>query len=155
MDRICHFRRGNFKGSVGMYEGHNQNQDYTRQNYRGGYQGNYRNENYERGRSRSRERWLPGERRNVRSISNNRSRSGLTACTIRDRIRCYKFGEYDHFTKDCPTNKIEKEIDQIQQLYNMDEEQTPLKALATDTYDSLNRIDSLDEIPITSEHLNL
>ena len=40
-------------------------------------------------------------------------------------------------------------------MYNMDEEQTSLKELATDIYDSLNRIDSLDEIPITSEHLNL
>ena len=34
-------------------------------------------------------------------------------------------------------------------MYNMDEEQTSLKELATDIYDSLNRIDSLDEIPIT------
>ena len=40
-------------------------------------------------------------------------------------------------------------------MYIMDEEQTSLKALATDTNDSLNRIDSLDEILITSEHLNL
>ena len=40
-------------------------------------------------------------------------------------------------------------------MYNKDEEQTSLKMLAADTYDSLNRIDSLDEIPITSEHLNL
>ena len=57
--------------------------------------------------------------------------------------------------KNCPAYKIEKEIDQMQEMYNMDEEQTSLKALATDTYDSLNRIDSLDEILITSEHLNL
>ena len=37
----------------------------------------------------------------------------------------------------------------------MDEGQTTLKALATDIYENLNRIDSLDEILITSEHLNL
>ena len=34
--------------------------------------------------------------------------------------------------------KVEKESEQIQQMYNMDEEQTTLKLLATDTYDSLN-----------------
>ena len=33
-----------------------QNQNFRRQNNRGGYRGNYRNENYERGRTRSRER---------------------------------------------------------------------------------------------------
>ena len=37
----------------------------------------------------------------------------------------------------------------------MDEEQTLLKTLVEYTYDSLNRIDSLDEIPITCEHLIL
>ena len=70
--------------------------------------------------------------------------SGSRANTKRDRIRCYKCREYDHFTKDCPANKIEKEINEIEQMYNMYEYQTSLKALATDTYDSLNRIDSLD-----------
>ena len=29
-----------------MYESHNQNENDTRQIYRGGYGGNYRNENY-------------------------------------------------------------------------------------------------------------
>ena len=45
----------------------------------------------------------------------------------RDRIRCYKCREYDHFAKDCPTSKIEKEAEQIQEMYNMDKEQTALK----------------------------
>ena len=71
----------------------------------------------------------------------------------RDRIRCYKCREYDHFAKECPTSKVEKESEQIQQMYNMDEEQTALKLLATDTYDSLNRINSTEETPM--DHLNL
>ena len=33
-----------------------QNQNFKRQNNKGGYRGNYRNENYDRGRGRSRER---------------------------------------------------------------------------------------------------
>ena len=99
-----------------MYESCNQNQNYPTQNYRDGYRGNYRNKNYERGRSRSLERWLPGDRRNDRNISNSRSRSGSRVSTNRDRIRCCKCRQYDHFTKACPTNKIEKETDQIQQI---------------------------------------
>ena len=57
--------------------------------------------------------------------------------TDRDRIRCYKCRMYDHFTKDCLTSKIDKEKDQIQQMLNMDEDQTVLKTLVIDTYDSL------------------
>ena len=36
-------------------------------------------------------------------------------------------------------SKEEKEIEQIQQMFSLDEEQTSLKALATDTYDKLPR----------------
>ena len=101
------FRRGNVGGNERTY------QNFGRQN-RGGYRGNYRNENYkrERGRSRSRERSFSGNinnRRNDRSIRNSRSRPGSRTSTNRDRIRCYKCREYDHFTKDCPTSKEERE----------------------------------------------
>ena len=37
-----------------------QNQNFSRQNKRGGYRGNYRNNKYETGRSRSRERSYSG-----------------------------------------------------------------------------------------------
>ena len=46
--------------------------------------------------------------------------------------------EYDHFARECLTSKIEKETEQIQWMYNMDEEQTSLKTLATHNYDNLN-----------------
>ena len=42
-------------------------------------------------------------------------------------IRCYKCREYDHFPKDCLTWKLEKETEQVQQMYNMDEEKASLK----------------------------
>ena len=67
--------------------------------------------------------------------------------TNRDRIRCYKCREYDLFTKDCPTAaKAERETEQIQQMFNLDEEQTTLKTLAIDTYDSLNCVRSIEEV---------
>ena len=127
------------------------NQDYRCHNYRGGYRRNYRNHNYERGKSRSRDRQYSNNRRNDRS--NSRSRSGLRASANRDRIRCYKCREYDHFAKDCLTSKEEKESEQIQHMYTMNEEQTTLKLLATDIYNSLNRINSIDET--AKDHLNL
>ena len=42
----------------------------------------------------------------------------------RDKIRCCKCREYDHFAKDCPTSNEEREIEQIQQMFNLDEDQT-------------------------------
>ena len=52
--------------------------------------------------------------------------------TKRDRISCYKCSEHDHFTEDCPMTKEERETKQIQQLFNLDKEQTSLKTLAKD-----------------------
>ena len=75
----------------------------------------------------------------IEGTSNSRSRSGSRASINRDRIRCYKCREYDHFAKDCPTSNEEREIEQIQQMFNLDEEKTSLKALATAMYDSLNK----------------
>ena len=110
------FRRGNFRGTVRTY--HNKNVEYRTievdiEEIRG-------MKNYERGRSRSRDRTYPGNTgRNGRSSS--RSRSGSRASTNRDNR------EYNHFAKDCPTTKVEKETDQIQQIFNLDEEKTSLK----------------------------
>ena len=60
----------------------------------GGYRGNYRNDNYKRGRSRSRERSNSGNfGRNDRSNSNSRSMLGSGVSIKRDRIRCYNCRE--------------------------------------------------------------
>ena len=140
------YRRGNFRANLQSY------QDYRGHNYRGGYRRNYGNDNYERGSRKSSDRhYSDNTRRNDRSSS--RSTSGSRASTNRDRIRCYKYREYDHFAKDWPTLRVEKESEQMQQMYNKDNEQTILKLLATGTYDRLNRINSIDET--TMDHLDL
>ena len=131
-----------------------QDQNFRRQNNWGGYGGNYRNENCKRGRSKSIERLSSGNINwNDWSSSNSRSRSGSRVSTNRDRIRCYKCREYDHFAKDCLATKEERQTDQIQQMYNLDKKQTSLKMLATGTYDSLSQVGSIEEI--RSEHLNI
>ena len=49
---------------------------------------------------------------------------------VETESRCYKCTEYDHFTKDCLTSKLEKGTEQIQQMYNTDEKQTSLKSIS-------------------------
>ena len=93
-------------------------------------------------------------RRNDSNSSNSRSRSGSRVSTNKDGIRCYKCRKYDHFAKHCPTTSgEERDTEQIQQMFNLDEEQTSSKALAINTYDSLNCVNSLEEV--RSEYLNL
>ena len=77
----------------------------------------------------------------------------MTANTNRDRIRCYKCREYDHFAKNCHTSREDKEIEQLQQMLNLGHEQTPLKSLVTDTQDNLSRANSEENLRLG--HLNL
>ena len=79
--------------------------------------------------------------------------SGSRASTNRDRIRCYKYREYDHFTKDCPTSREERELEQLQQMLNLEDEQTSLQPLITNTQDTFNRVNS--EENLRPGHLNL
>ena len=100
---------------------------YSRQDSRGEYQNdNYRNSGYNRGRDRSRERSFSGNYSSdrTRSTSNSRLRSGSRASTNRDRIRCYNCRDCDdHFARDCPTSREERDLDQLQQMLNLEEEE--------------------------------
>ena len=100
----------------------------TRQNYRGNrsrgnFRGNnrhnsrerYRNERYSnnnnKDRNRSRERAFVGNYRRDRSSGSDRSRSGSRTSMNRDRIRCYACREYDHFVRDCPKSREERDLE--------------------------------------------
>ena len=110
----------------------------TRQNYRGNrFRGNFRGDNRQnsreeyrserygnndRDRNRLRGRTFTGNYRRDRSSSNDRSRSGSRASTNRDRVRCYACREYDHFARDCPNSREERDLEQLQHMLNMEEQ---------------------------------
>ena len=99
---------------------------YGKQNSRGEYR-NDRCDGYNRSRDRSRKRSFSGNYRNYssnrdRSSSNSRLRSGSRASTNRDRIRCYNCREYDHFARGCPTSRGKRDLEQLQQMLNLEEE---------------------------------
>ena len=67
-------------------------------------------------------------------------------------MRCYKCREYNHFAKDYPTSREERELDELQQMLNLDGKQTSLKTLVTNAHD-LNKINSEEDLRLG--HLNL
>ena len=110
-------------------------QNYRGNRFRGNSRGcsrqddreNNRNErynNYNRDRSRLRERNFTRNYNNSRdrSSSNSRLRSGSRVSTNRDRIRCYACREYDHFARDCTNSREERNLEQLQQMLNIEEE---------------------------------
>ena len=98
---------------------------YGRQNSRGEYR-NDRCDGYNRSRDRSREGSFSRNYSNSRDgrSSNSRLRSGFRASTNRDRIRCFNCREYNHSANDCPTSREERDLEQLQQMLNLEEEQT-------------------------------
>ena len=104
------YRGNNFRGNT---------RGYSRQNNRGNY-GN----DYNRDRNRSRERTFTRNYSSNRDISssNSRLRSWSRANTNRDRMRCYKCREYDHFARDCSNSREERDLEQLQQMLNMEEQ---------------------------------
>ena len=124
------YRSNNFRGAA---------RGYGRQNNRE----NYRNERYSgnnRDRSRTMERTLTGNYGNNRdrSPSNNRSRSGSRASTNRIRIRCSACREYDHFVRDCPNCREERDLEQLQHMLNMEEQDQGVESSDEDYRSPLN-----------------
>ena len=51
-------------------------------------------------------------------MSSSRSRSNLRFSTNRDRVRCFKYREYDHFANECPNlvfEDLDRESDNVGQ----------------------------------------
>ena len=71
--------------------------------------------------------------------------------TNRDSIRCFECRGYDHFARECPTRRENRETEQIQQVFSLDDDQTLLQTLLIDTEDDVMKI-TLTE---TRDSLNL
>ena len=65
-------------------------------------------------------------------------RSGSRANTNRDRIRCYECREYDHFARDCPNSREERDLEQLQQMLNMEEQTHRIESSDEDYRSPLN-----------------
>ena len=73
---------------------------------------------------------LPQEREREREIRSG-SRSSSHVSTHRDRSRCYRCNEYDHFTRECPNVMLDEEqIENLQML--LPEEQTEVLSYSED-----------------------
>ena len=73
-----------------------------------------------------------------RSSSNDRSKSGSRASTNTDRIRCYTCREYDHFARDCPNSREERDLEQLQHMLNMEEQDHRVESSDKDYGSPLN-----------------
>ena len=128
-------------------------QNFSRNNGRD--RGRNLNSNYSSDRSRSRERRLSPRRynnndnrqiMNSRFRSRSRSRSKSRIRTNRDRVRCYKCQEYDHYTNECP-NAITSDSE------GHESDNAALQIVATDMEsDDMQDIDRYME---DTEYLNL
>ena len=109
----------------------------TRQNYqgsrsRGKFRGNnsqdsrerYRNERYgnHNNRNRSGERMFVGNIEKTDVLAMIGLDPGSRAGTNRDRMRCYVCREYDHFARDFPNSREERDLEQLQHMLNMEEQ---------------------------------
>ena len=71
--------------------------------------------------------------------------------TNRYRIRCFECREYDHFTRQCPARRENRETEQIQQMFSLDEDQTILQTPLMDTGDGIMTIPLMEN----TDNLNL
>ena len=137
--------------SRGQFTNNSPRQNYRGNRFRGntrGYsrqddRGNYRNERYRncnRDRNRLRERKFTRNYNNSRdrSLCKSRLRSGSRASSNRDRIRCYICREYNHFARDCPNSREERNLEQLQQMLNMEEEGHSVESSDEDYRSPLN-----------------
>ena len=91
-------------------------------------------------RSRPRQRNFTRNYNNSRDrkSSNSRFRSGSRAITNRDRIRSYACREYDHFARDCPNSREERNLEQLQHMLNMEEQDDRVESSDEDCRSLLN-----------------
>ena len=95
-DRSNNYQNYNRQGNV--RPNNRQNAQWT---FRNRSQSGNRNDDHTRGRSRS----IPRRREESRSWTSSRVSNNC------DRVRCYRWREYDHFASECPNTPTDEETD--------------------------------------------
>ena len=114
------YRRDNFRQDQGDQRYRNRGVSHDRNRSRQRFRSNSRNINQynSRDQSRSRDRrqrsrTISRDReREIRPRTESRSRSSSHVGTNRDRLRCYRCSEYDHFERECPNALTDESSDQ-------------------------------------------
>ena len=132
-------RRGNYRQNFGR----SNSRDRGRQNFKRKYNNNDRSRSRER--SPTPRRYITRQYNSPSTNSGSRSISNSRVTTNRDRIRCFRCREYDHFANECPNTGIEDSD-------GYESDSAALQLMATD-------IEAHDGYDITSfteetEHLN-
>ena len=92
------------------YRGYDRNRSpyrggtFGRGRFRGRENANTNNGSRYREDRRPRRQSRPRERQETRSPSSSRSRSSSRTTTNRDRVRCFRCREYDHYARECPNS---------------------------------------------------
>ena len=91
---------------VSPYVMSNRNQDHGRSRERDRDRSSSRESSQSRSGNQSQSRYdnRRQSRNNTRDRSETRSRSSSHVSTNRDRCRCYRCNEYDHFARECPND---------------------------------------------------
>ena len=100
--------RSNYRREDSNQRYGNRNQDHSRSRERDRDKSSSRESSQSRHCNQSRDQSRNDNRRqsrnNTRDKSESRSRSSSHVSTNRDRCRCYRCNEYDHFARECPND---------------------------------------------------
>ena len=99
-------RERNYSSSRGYRRGRGY---FRRGDFQGSNSGNFRGSNSRNSNREDRRPWRPSRERGIRARSelSSRSRSNSIVSTNRNRVRCFKCREYDHFANECPNLVLE------------------------------------------------
>ena len=113
--------RQNYRGN--LYDSRQRDRTESRDGLR-----NYINDSTQGKDSSDRDGWMQPRSRNLsHDRGGSRCRSNSRVNTNRDRLRCYRCGEYDHFTQECPNTPTDDEMG------HSDSEQASLQMLTQDS----------------------
>ena len=131
--------RSNYRQNFGRSNSRDRGMQYFRRNY------NNNDRSISRERSTTPRRYITRQYNSPSTNSGSRSRSNSRLTTNRDRIKCFRCREYNHFANECPNTGIEDSNG-----YESDSAALQLMATDIETHNSYDVTSFTEE----TEHLN-